>query len=143
MEATRVRFVPLLEWLLAAGLILGAAAAGTMAVRDLKDLHGVRAVTPVSAAEAPAPDPPPVVPPRAVLVPMLPLPDGKVLRVGDAASQILDRLGAWAQIGGDSLERDGVSERITRFYEYAGARFALVLESRPNQDARVVAIYRQ
>jgi len=75
---------------------------------------------------------------------MLPLPDGKVLRVGDAASQILDRLGAWAQIGGDSLERDGVSERITRFYEYAGARFALVFEApRPEATQLVVAIYRE
>jgi len=140
MEATRVRFVPLLEWLLAAGFILGALAAAAIAVRDFRD---VRAIPPVSAAEAPAPDPPPVLPPRAVAVPLLSLPDGKVLRVGDSASQILKRLGAWAQIGTDSLDRDGVRERITRFYEYAGARFAVVLESPQDPDPRVVAIYRQ
>ena len=141
MEATRVRFVPLLEWLLAAGFMLGALAAVAIGVRDF---HTVRAIPPVSAEEAPAPEPPPVVPPRAVSVPLLSLPDGQVLRIGDAASQILERLGVWAQIGGDSFDRDGVTERITRFYEYSGARFALVFEpARSDAAPRVVAIYRQ
>jgi hypothetical protein len=143
MEATRVRFGPLLEWLCAAGFILAAAAAGILAVRDF---NPVRSFAPVIAQELAAPETPqapPVLPPRAVAVPMLPLPDGNVLRIGDAASEILDRLGAWAQVGVDSLERDGVRERITRFYEYAGAKFALVLETTPDTEPRVVAIYRQ
>jgi hypothetical protein len=141
MEATRVRFGPLLEWLCAAGFIIGFAAAGTIA---LKQVQGVRAATAVSALEAPTPDAPAVVPARAVAVPVLPLPDGKVVELGDRASQILDRLGQWAQIGADSFERDGALERITRFYDYAGARFALVLEARnAAAEPRVVAIYRQ
>jgi hypothetical protein len=140
MEALRARFGPLLEWLCAAGITIGVVAAGTLAV---KDVVGTPAITPVIANEAPPPEAPPLVPSRAVAVPVLPLPDGKVLRVGDRASQILDRLGKWAQIGADSLERDGVRERITRLYEYAGAHFALVLESRSDNDPQVIAIYRQ
>src|SRR5262249_46993258 len=127
MEATRVRFGPLLEWLCAAGFILGAVTLGLLSTREGRE---VRAVAPVIANEAPAPEAPPAVPSRAVAVPMLPLPDGQVLRLGDRASQILDRLGALAQIGPDNFERDGTHERITRLYEYAGARFALVLETR-------------
>jgi hypothetical protein len=140
MEATRVRLAPLLEWLCAAGFTLGAFALGVVLMRADRTVH---AVAPVIADEAPSLEAPPVVPPRAVAVPMLPLPDGKVLRLGDRASQILDRLGAWAQIGSDSVERDGTRERITRFYDYAGARFALVLEPQRDDEPEVVAIYRQ
>ena len=140
MEATRLRFAPFLEWLCAAGFILGAATLGVLLMRDGRT---VRAVTPVIAGEAPPPEAPPVVPSRAVAVPVLPLPDGKVLHIGDRASQIIDRLGVWAQIGSDSVERDGARERITRFYEYAGSRFALVLEPLRDPEPEVVAIYRQ
>ncbi len=141
MDATRSRFGPLLEWLLAAAFIVGALAAAAIAARDLQ---GMRAMTPVIAHEATPPEAPAVVPPRAVAVPVLPLPDGKVVQLGDRASQIIERLGEWAQIGTDSVERVAAGERITRFYEYAGARFALVLEARVSgAEPRVVAIYRQ
>jgi len=140
MAATRVRFAPVLEWLVAAAFIAGALIDVTIAVRDARQ---VRALTPVMAREAAAPEPPPVVPSRSVAVPMLPLADGKELRVGDRASEVLERLGMWAQVGPDSIERDGASERITRFYEYVGTRFALVFQTpRPGVEPRVVAIYR-
>jgi hypothetical protein len=142
MEATRVRFAPVLEWLCAAAIIGGLLVAGLAAIREF---HDVRAVTPVVMAhEAPVPDAPPVLAPRAVSLPILLLADGQEIRIGDRASQILDKLGRWAQVGTETIEREGASERITRLYSYAGTQFALVFEAlRPDTAPRVVAIYRQ
>ena len=141
MEAIRVRFAPVLEWLCAAAIIGGVLAAGLGAAREFE---GVRAVTAVMARSAPTPEAPPVLAPRAVSVPLLLLADGKEIRVGDRASQVLDKLGARAQVGTDTIERKGTTERITRLYRYAGTPFALVFEvARPGATARVTAIYRQ
>ena len=141
MEATRVRFAPVLEWLCAAAIIGGVLAAAVGAAREFED---VRAVTAVMARAAPTPDAPPVLAPRAVSVPLLLLADGKEIRVGDRASQVLAKLGVRAQIGTDTIEREGTTERITRLYSYAGTPFALVFEvGRPGATARVTAIYRQ
>ena len=144
MEATRVRVASLLEWLCAAAIIAGVLAAGISALRELYD---VRALTPVIAHEASSPpvaDPPPVLAPRAVSVPMLILADGKEVRLGDAAAKILERLGPFAQVGVETMERDGVRERVTRLYSYVGTQFALVLEApKKGAELRVVAIYRQ
>ena len=141
MEATRVRFAPVLEWLCAAAIMAGVLIAALAAVREFRD---VRAITPVMAREAPVPDVPPVLAPRAVSVPMLLLPDGKEIRIGDRASAIVENLGRQAQVGSETMERDGSTERTTRLYGYAGMRFALVFEAaRPDAPSRVVAIYRQ
>jgi hypothetical protein len=141
MEATRVRFAPVLEWLCAAAIIGGVLAAALGAAREFED---VRAVTAVMARAAPTSEAPPVLAPRAVSVPLLLLADGKEIRVGDRASQVLDKLGARAQLGTDTIERQGTTERITRLYSYAGTQFALVFEvARPGATARVTAIYRQ
>ena len=49
MEATRVRFEPLLEWVCAAIVIVGLAGAAMFLVRDMRDVR-VMPVTPVMAA---------------------------------------------------------------------------------------------
>jgi hypothetical protein len=141
MEAMRVRFAPVLEWLCAAAIIGGVLAAVLGAAREFE---GVRAVTAVMARGAPTPEAPPVLAPRAVSVPLLVLADGKEIRVGDRASQVLSMLGPLAQVGTETIEREGTTERVTRLYGYAGTRFALVVEvARPGATARVTAIYRQ
>ncbi len=143
MQATRVRVVPILEWLCAAAIIAALLTAGLTALREASS---VRALTPVMAREAvaPAPDLPPVLASRAVSVPMLILADGKEVRVGDGASRILERLGPFAQVGVDTVEREGVRDRITRLYSYAGTQFALVLQApKKGAELRVMAIYRQ
>jgi hypothetical protein len=130
-----------LEWLCAAAIIAGVLAAALGAAREFEDVH---AVTAVMARAAPTPEAPPVLAPRAVAVPLLLLADGKEIRVGDRASQVLDKLGARAQVGSETIEREGTTERLTRLYSYAGTRFALVFEvARPGATARVTAIYRQ
>ena len=141
MEATRVRLAPVLEWLCAAAFIAGVLIAGLAAAREF----GIaRAVAPVLAREAPVPDVPPVLAPRAVSLPMLLLADGKEIRIGDRASAVVEKLGRRAQVGNEAVEREVATERITRLYSYAGTQFALVFEiSRPGATARVVAIYRQ
>jgi hypothetical protein len=141
MEATPVRFRSIVEWVLAAGFLVGALAAGSMVVREFRT---VNAVIPVSAREAPAPLPAAAVPPRTVSVPMLPLSDGKEIRVGDLASQVAARLGKDDEVGRQSVERAPNGERVTRFYAHAGTRFVLVFEpSEEGAEPRVAAIYLQ
>jgi hypothetical protein len=136
----RFRIPPAVEWLLAAGFLVSLAAAGTLVVRQLQ-------------AESPAPDPtpvvrpftttvPPSVPARAVSVPMLPFQDGKEVRVGDSLTAVAATLGRAAENGRQEVDRGRFGERLTRFYEYGGARFILVFEPFEAQsDARLAAIY--
>jgi len=141
MEATRVRFAPVLEWLCAAAIMGAVLAVALGAAREFED---VRAVTAVMARAAPTREAPPVLSPRAVSVPLLLLADGKEIRVGDRASQVATKLGPLAQVGTETIEREGTTERTTRLYSYAGTRFALVFEvARPGATGRVTAIYRQ
>jgi len=141
MQATRARFASVLEWLCAAAIVAGLLVAALAAIREFRD---VRALTPIMAREAPAPDAPPILAPRAVSLPLLVLADGKEIRIGDRASTIAEKLGPRAQIGSDTVERDGVVERVTRLYSYAGTQFALVIEvPRADAPARIAAIYRQ
>jgi hypothetical protein len=141
MQATRVRFASVLEWLCAAAIMAGLLVAALAAIREFRD---VRAITPIMAREAPAPAVPPVLAPRAVSLPLLLLADGKAIHIGDPASTIAETLGPRAQVGSETVERDGLVERVTRLYSYAGTQFALVFEvPRSQSDLRVIAIYRQ
>lgn len=136
----RFRIPPAVEWMLAAGLLLSLAAAGALVVRQLR-------------AESPAPDPapvvrtftttvPPSIPARAVSVPMLPFQDGKEVRVGDSLTAVAAALGRAAENGRQEVDRGRFGERLTRFYEYGGARFILVFEPFDAQsDPRLAAIY--
>src|SRR5690606_30647601 len=89
-----------------------------------------RAVVPSEPAVRPPPrDAPAGVPPRAVSVPMLLLPDGRQIRIGDTETAIDASLGRGARVGLDAVEREGRRERVTRFYNHAGTPFVLVYEA--------------
>lgn len=139
MEATRIRFGSMLEWLVAAACIGAALAAASVVFREFRT---VRAVVPVIAGEASASDTPAGIPPRAVSVPMLLLGNGREVRLGDPASEVAVRLGNAAEVISESLERSPIRERITRFYSDLGLRFVLVFEKLDrNAEPRVAAIY--
>jgi hypothetical protein len=139
MEATRLRFGPILEWALAACVVGGAATLVSVAVGELPR---VRPVVPVIAGEAPVDDRPAGVPPRSVSVPMLLLENGREIRLGDRAAEVAARLGSVPQVISESLDRSEVRERITRFYNHLGTQFVLVFEDvEPNADPKVAAIY--
>jgi hypothetical protein len=147
MEATRVRVESVLEWVLAAACMLVALAVGSLVVREFRTVSAVTSViareTPRPAPAAPAPAPA-AVPPRAVSVPVLLLPDGNAVRVGETLSEVAARLGRQAEAGAQAVERAPNGERLTRFYEHAGARFVLVFEPfERNAEPQVTAIYLQ
>ena len=141
MDATRARFGSLLEWILAAVCIVAILALGSIAVREFRT---VAAVTPVIAHEAALPDPPAAVPSRAISVPVLLLPNGVELRVGDPAAEVVLRLGRQAEVAAPSIDRSAAGERVTRFYEQGGTRFVVVLEPfADNAQVRVAGLYVQ
>jgi len=141
VEATRVRFGSVLEWVIAAGCILLAVGIGSIALREI---DAFRPVTPVIAEGAHIPEPPAGVPPRAVSVPMLLLSNGTQMRVGDRASDIAAQINAGWQVGSDALERGAHGERVTRTYDDGGTQFTLVFEPMDDgAEQRIAAIYLQ
>lgn len=143
MEATRVRVTSILEWAVAAVLILATLAIGSFIAREFRT---VDAVTPVIADTVPAAvQPAPAgVPARAVSVPVLLLSDGQDVGVGETLAQIAARLGRQAEVGMELVERAVNGERLTRFYEHAGSRFVLVFEPfARDAEPRIAAIYLQ
>ena len=139
MDATRVGFGSLVEWIVAAVCIIAMLAIGSRAIDGFRT---VGAVTPVIANEAPRPDPPAAVPSRAVSVPVLLLPNGVEIRVGEAAAQVASQLGREAEVARPSIDRTPTGERETRFYEQGGTRFVVVLEPFAGDgQVRVAAIY--
>lgn len=141
MDTTRRRVVALVEWMLAAILIVSAASVISIVIREARR---VEAVTPVIAGEYVAPDVPPGVPARAVSVPILLLPHGKEINIGATAADVTAQLGAAAQIGSDELQRTNGFARTVRFYSYAGTLFVLVFEGREDGgNMRVASIYLQ
>jgi hypothetical protein len=152
MAATRVRVESVLEWALAAAFVFVALAVGSLVVREFRTVSAVttgvvtNGVTSVIARETPAPAPavPAAVPPRAVSVPVLLLPDGNSVRVGETLSAVAARLGRQAEAGAQAVERAPNGERLTRFYEHAGSRFVLVFEPfERDAEPKVAAIYLQ
>jgi hypothetical protein len=142
METTRARLGSVVEWLLAAAFIVAAATTAAFVVRELR---ATAANTRAIAREAPAPAVVPAgVPARAVSVPVLLLPDKKEVRVGDTVAAVAARLGREAEVGSQAVERGRFGDRLTRFYEHAGMRFALVFEPREaGGEPRIAAIYLQ
>lgn len=140
MEATRVRLESLLEWAVAAAFIASVLAVGSIVVREIRTVTAVTPVIarePVQLSEAPA-----GVPSRAVSVPMLLLPGGKQVRVGDPVATIADRLGPQVIVGSDVVERAPTGERITRAYVLEDMEFILVFEPfEAGGRPRVAAIY--
>lgn len=139
MDATRARFGPVVEWLLAATLILAAIGVGSIGIRELR---AVRAVLPLIAHEAASSDSLAGLPARAISVPLLLLGEGREVRIGDTASAVTSRLAGAAQVLSESVERANARERLTRFYEHVGGQFVLVFEAfEEAAEPRVAAIY--
>ena len=134
------RLGPALEWLLAASFLACLFALGALIVREVR----AAPLPPMSAPVARVlPSSVPVaVPSRAVSVPMLPFRDGKELKVGDTVAAVASTLGRAAEVGTQEVDRGTYGERLTRFYEYSGARFILVFEPfAQNGEARLAGIY--
>lgn len=139
MAATRVNFGAILEWVLAAALMVAAVAASAL----VREFRAVRAVVPVIASEPQfAYDAPADIPPRAVSVPLLLLTNGVELRIGDRAADVAARLGNTVSVVSEVIERSAIRERLTRFYNEPDVQFALVFEAL-GEDAEptVAAIY--
>jgi len=132
VEGTRFRLVGLIEWLLAAGCVVGLVAVGAVVSREFR---GVRPIVPVLAGAAQPQIVPADVRPGAVSVPMLTMPDGKTVAVGAPAST-LDALGpkAASRVG---FERLAIGQRETRTYRYSGVEFIVVIA-----DDKIVAIFK-
>jgi hypothetical protein len=131
-----VRFSALVEWLVAAAFLAASVFIGSLIVWELSAERE-------PAAPAPAlSNIPPSVPSRAVSVPVLPLPGGQEIKVGETVSAISARLGRSAEIGRQEVDRGRGGERLTRFYEYKGTSFILVFEPLDRQgEAQLAAIY--
>jgi hypothetical protein len=139
MEATRRRFGSVLEWMLAAGVIIAVVAVGSIVVREFRT---VRPVMPVMASEAPAEESAAGLPARAVSVPLLILDEGKTLRVADRESEVERLVGRDARVGQDTVERRNGADRIIRAYDYLGTRFVVVFDASADGDEpEVAAIY--
>lgn len=138
---SRFRLAPLFEWLIAAAFLAATVSVGAMIVKELKASSHRQ---PSRAAVLPAVNVPAGVPARAVSVPLLPLPDGKELRIGDTLASVAALLGRAAESGRQEVDRGRFGERLTRFYEYAGSRFILVFERVEREgEVKVAAIYLQ
>jgi hypothetical protein len=138
MDTVRGRFGSVLEWLVAAAFLLATLGVASLILQELRVSR--RPPPPVeSAALVPR-----AIPSRAVSVPILPLPDGKQVRVGDSFAAVAAALGRAAESGRQELDRGPIGERLTRFYEHAGTRFILVFEPfERNGESRVSGIYVQ
>lgn len=138
---SRQQLGPIVEWLLAVGFLLAVIALGSAIVRELRGSPEAHPLADTVARPLLA-GMPAIVPGRAVSVPVLPFHDGKEIRVGETVSAVASTLGRSAEVGTQSVERGPLGERLTRFYEYGGARFILVFEPfERNGEPRLAAIY--
>lgn len=148
MDAVRarpqVRFAPVVEWLIAAAFLVATIAVASLVIRELTAPSRAQVSVPPGAARPLVSSIPAAVPARAVSVPVLPLLDGKEIRVGETVSVVAARLGRSAEVGRQEIDRGSLGERMTRFYDYGGVRFIVVFEPfERNGEPRVAAIYLQ
>jgi hypothetical protein len=135
-----VPLVPIIEWLLAAGFLSCLIVVGGVIVHELRAVPRPPRSEPV--ARVLSTSVPAAIPSRAVSVPVLPFHNGKEVKVGDSVSAVATSLGRAAEVGRQEIDRGSLGERLTRFYEYGGARFILVFEPfEQNGEARLAAIY--
>ena len=138
MGIRRARVSSLLEWMTALACVIGVAGIASVVWGNLKT---VSAVAPVIAHEESLPDPPAVIPPRSVSVPVVPLANGSEVHVGSSAAELSRELPALTEVVPPAIERTASGERVTRFYVDAGVRFAVVLAPAGDGQLRIAAIY--
>lgn len=134
MVSTPIRLRAVLEWLVAAVCVAAIVATAGIVSRDGAR---VQPVVEVIAGEATRPVAPAAVPPGAVSVPVLILPDGKELRVGVVAAAVVDAVGRGAQVGSELIEHDDRGRRESRAFTHLGMTFVVV-----TSDGVVVGLYR-
>jgi hypothetical protein len=134
----RVKLGSVVEWAVAALFLLASVGVASLALRELRATAAVTSPAAAAfAAEAPA-----GLAERTVSVQHLLLSAGKEVRVGVTLGEVASTLGRGAETGVERADIGPLGERVTRFYDYAGTRFALVFEKVGGQ-ARVTAIYIQ
>ena len=135
------RAAPVLQWVLAAGVLAAAVVIGTVIVRERRAVTDASAGSANAAVEGPTPT---SVPAGAVSLPVLLFDDEKGIRLGDTAMYIAALLGRGAEVGRYEVDTAAGGKRLTRFYEYRDRRFVLVftLADSPT-DPPVTAIYLQ
>jgi hypothetical protein len=140
MDVVRARVGSAVEWVVAALFLTATLAVASLVLRELRAAASVSSPsgTPAFSAGAPA-----GLPERAVSVPLLLLAEGKEVRVGHTAQRVASVLGREAETGAQRTDRGPLGERITRFYDFSGTRFALVFEAPGGGAPRVTAIYIQ
>jgi hypothetical protein len=126
-----------LEWIVAASFLVATVAVGSLVLRELRAAASASSPAPAFTAVAPA-----GLHERAVSVPLLLLAEGKEIRVGDSSARVATLLGREAETGAQRTDRGPLGERVTRFYDFSGTRFALVFESLRGTP-KVTAIYIQ
>lgn len=137
MEAVRVRLGSVVEWAVAALFLLASVGIASLAMRELRATASTEAPVPTFTAAAPA-----GLAERAVSVQHLLLSAGKEVRVGTSLTDVVTVLGRAAETGEERADVGPLGERLTRFYDYGGTRFALVFEPVGGQQ-KVTAIYIQ
>jgi len=139
MDAPRTTRRAVAEWVTAAAILVGLLALVSTVLRDIRT---VSPVTPVSAREQTLPAPTASVPDRAIAVPLLILPGGVEIRVGDADRDVRQQLKDATEVSPVAIERGIHGDRQTRMLEDGGVRFALVVEPfEQDMEPRIAAIY--
>jgi hypothetical protein len=126
-----------MEWVVAALFLVATVGVGSLVLRELRAAASTN--TPAAAFPAVAPA---GLQERAVSVPLLLLAEGKEIRVGDSSERVATLLGREAETGAQRTDHGPLGERVTRFYDFSGTRFALVFESLRGTP-KVTAIYIQ
>jgi hypothetical protein len=137
MDVVRVRLGSVVEWAVAALFLIASVGVASLAMRELRASASVASPLPVFSGAAPA-----GLAERAVSVQHLLLSAGKEVRVGMSLAEVVTSLGRAAETGEERADVGPLGDRVTRFYDYGGTRFALVFEQVKGQP-RVTAIYIQ
>lgn len=137
MDVVRVKLGSVVEWAVAALFLVASVGVASLAMRELRATAAVASPAPAFPAAAPA-----GLSDRAVSVQHLLLSAGKDVRVGATLADVVNTLGRAAETGVERSDVGPLGERVTRFYDYGGTRFALVFEPVDGQP-RVTAIYIQ
>lgn len=142
MDVVRARVGSAVEWVVAAAFLVATLAVASLVLRELRAAASAGPELTVPAAVASAM--PAGVAEKAVSVPLLILSEEKEVRVGDSLARVASVLGREAETGVQQTDIGPAGERITRFYDFSGTRFALVFEPTGRDAApRVTAIYLQ